>query len=69
MIKKFIKHHADGSLWAKGFMKDGKMHGAWTWFRKEGSKMRSGRFENGKQVGIWITYDKTGRVVRKTIMI
>ena len=62
---KIIKHthyHKDGTVWAKGGLLDGKMHGAWVWFRKDGSKMRSGYFDNGKQVGEWTTYDKKGRV-------
>ena len=66
--QKYTKHHNDGSLWAKGFTLDGKMEGAWTWFRKDGSKMRTGSFIANKQVGTWTTYDKTGRVVRVTHM-
>ncbi len=67
-MKKFIKNHNDGSLWAKGFMLDGKMHGNWMWFRKDGTKMRSGRFNKGKQIGKWITFDKKGGTVRTTQM-
>lgn len=63
---KYIHRHKDGSLWAKGTMLKGKMHGAWVWFRKDGSKMRSGKFDKGKQVGKWVTYDKKGKIYKVT---
>jgi len=64
--KAYTKRHGDGSVWAKGFVEDGKMVGFWKWFRKDGTLMRSGHFENGKQVDEWITYDKKGKIVKKT---
>ena len=67
LIKKYTLYHKDGSLWAKGSLKDGKMHGSWQWFRKDGSKMRSGHFEKGKQSGKWVTYDKKGREYKVTM--
>lgn len=60
------KRHADGSVWAKGFMSGGKMTGFWKWFRKDGTVMRTGHFEKGKQTGEWTTYDKKGRIVKVT---
>lgn len=66
--KPYVHRHADGSVWARGFLAGGKMVGFWKWFRKDGSVMRTGRFDKGKQVGEWITYDKKGRVVKKTIL-
>jgi antitoxin component YwqK of YwqJK toxin-antitoxin module len=65
---KQIHKHKDGSIWAKGSLLNGKMHGKWVWFRKGGTKMRTGTFTNGKQTGKWTTYDKTGRVVKVTLM-
>jgi antitoxin component YwqK of YwqJK toxin-antitoxin module len=62
----YTRRHADGSLWAKGFMQYGKMAGFWKWFRKDGTIMRSGTFLGGKQTGEWTTYDKKGRVVKVT---
>ena len=62
----YIHYHKDGSIWAKGRMRSGKMHGYWEWFRKDGTRMRSGHFENGKQIGEWITYDKKGKVYKVT---
>ncbi len=64
--KKYIKYHNDGSIWAKGFITNGKMEGSWTWFRKDGSKMRTGSFKSDKQTGKWTTYDKNGRTVKVT---
>ena len=66
--KKYVKNHADGTLWAKGYTKGGKMEGSWEWFRKDGTKMRTGNFKSGKQVGTWVTYDKSGKVVKVTQM-
>ncbi|HEX7905114.1 MAG TPA: hypothetical protein VF487_14680 [Chitinophagaceae bacterium] len=64
----FIKYHADGSIWAKGKMKEDQPDGYWEWFRKDGVIMRSGYFEKGKQVGEWTTYDKKGKVYKVTKM-
>jgi antitoxin component YwqK of YwqJK toxin-antitoxin module len=61
-----IAHYADGGLRYKGFQLDGQMHGAWEFFRKDGSVMRSGEFDRGKQVGVWQTYDRKGIVVKET---
>lgn len=67
-MKEVTHYHKDGSLWAKGAMLEGQMHGYWEWFRKDGTLMRSGYFELGKQVGEWTTYDKTGHVYKVTQM-
>jgi antitoxin component YwqK of YwqJK toxin-antitoxin module len=61
-----IRHHSDGSIWAKGHLKDNKEEGYWEYFRKDGTKMRSGHFKGGQPVGEWITYDTTGKVYKKT---
>ncbi len=63
-----IHTHRDGSIYAKGNIKNGIPNGHWEWFRKDGTIMRSGQFKQGKQVGEWITYDKTGKIVKKTTM-
>lgn len=67
-MKKYTHYHKDGTVWAKGQTKAGKMEGAWVWFRKDGSKMRSGHFKAGKQTGEWTTYDKKGKTVKVTKM-
>ena len=60
--------HKDGSLWARGVLKDGVMEGYWEWFRKDGSLMRTGSFKKGVQVGEWTTYAKNGSIVKVTMM-
>jgi antitoxin component YwqK of YwqJK toxin-antitoxin module len=65
-MKERIDRHKDGSIKAKGHMKDDELEGYWEWFRKDGSKMRSGYFENGEQTGEWTTYDAKGKVVKVT---
>lgn len=62
--KKFIKLHADGSIWAKGQTLNGVPTGYWEFFRKDGIRMGSGYFEDGKQAGKWTTYDKKGKVYK-----
>jgi rhodanese-related sulfurtransferase len=42
------------------------MHGAWGWYRTDGSLMRSGEFDRGKQVGVRRTFDRAGRLVKET---
>ena len=66
--KKYVNHHKDGTIRAKGSIIDGQPDGYFEWFRKDGSKMRSGYFRQGKQIGEWTTYDKNGRVVKVTQM-
>ncbi len=66
-MKKYIKYHADGSVWAKGDkMVNGVPEGYFEWFRKGGTLMRSGFFTKGKQTGKWTTFDKKGNVVKVT---
>jgi antitoxin component YwqK of YwqJK toxin-antitoxin module len=61
-----IAHYDDGGVRYRGFQLDGQMHGAWEFFRKDGSLMRSGEFDRGQQVGTWRTFDRAGRVVKET---
>jgi len=65
-LEKYKHYHKDGSLWAKGSLLNGKMHGHWVWFRKNGVKMRSGYFTNSKQTGKWTTYDQKGKAFKIT---
>ena len=58
--------YANGRLKYSGYLLDGEMHGAWEWFRTDGSLMRTGSFDRGKQVGVWRTYDRSGGVVKET---
>jgi uncharacterized protein YdhG (YjbR/CyaY superfamily) len=56
----------NGHLKHRGRMKDGRMHGAWEFFRRDGSPMRSGTFDRGEQVGLWTTFDRSGSAHRVT---
>ena len=61
-----VAHYDDGSVRYQGFQLEGQMHGAWQFFRKDGTLMRSGEFDRGQQVGIWQTFDRSGKVVKET---
>ena len=61
-----IDHYDNGKVRFQGFNLDGEMHGAWEFFRKDGSLLRSGEFERGRQIGVWRTFDRDGRVVKET---
>ncbi len=56
----------NGNIRFKGANLDGKMHGPWEFFRRDGSLMRKGAFDRGTQVGTWRTYDRTGNIVKET---
>jgi antitoxin component YwqK of YwqJK toxin-antitoxin module len=66
--QKYVKRHADGTVWAIGSMLNGEPDGYFEWFRKDGTKLRSGYFKNGKQTGEWITYDAKGKPFKTTHM-
>ncbi len=61
-----VERYANGNLKMTGFHLEGEMHGAWEFFRTDGTIMRSGAFDRGRQVGTWRTFDRTGRVVKET---
>ena len=56
----------DGGVKAKGRMKDGELHGAWQWWRRDGSLLRTGTFDRGRPVGEWTTYDSSSAPVKVT---
>jgi uncharacterized protein YdhG (YjbR/CyaY superfamily) len=58
--------YADGGLKAKGKVKDGEPHGAWSWWRRDGSLLRTGSFDRGRQVREWTTYDRDSHPVKVT---
>ena len=55
-----------GAIQSRGYTLGGELHGAWEFFRKDGSVMRTGEFDRGRQVGVWRTFDRTGRLVKET---
>jgi antitoxin component YwqK of YwqJK toxin-antitoxin module len=50
----------------KGEYQNGKMHGYWEFYRKDGSLMRSGTFDEDVQVGVWKTFARDGSLVKET---
>ncbi len=66
--QKYVKRHADGTIWATGTTVNGVLDGYFEWFRKDGTKLRSGYFRDGKQTGEWITYDSKGQPYKVTDM-
>jgi antitoxin component YwqK of YwqJK toxin-antitoxin module len=67
-LEPYEKFHKDGSLWARGHLLEGTMHGYWEFFRVDGTLMRSGSFNRDVQVGEWTTYDKSGAPYKVTQM-
>jgi antitoxin component YwqK of YwqJK toxin-antitoxin module len=61
-----IDQYENGQVRFRGSNLDGEMHGAWEFFRKDGSPMRAGAFDRGRQVGLWRTYDRSGAVLKET---
>ena len=45
---------------------NGKMHGYWEFYRKDGSLMRSGNFDEEQQIGVWKTFARDGSLVKET---
>ena len=43
-------YYADGRVKFTGAYLDGEMHGAWEWYRTDGTLMRSGSFDRGRQI-------------------
>jgi antitoxin component YwqK of YwqJK toxin-antitoxin module len=64
----FLELYGNGVPKARGKYKGDQMHGAWSFFRKDGTLMRSGSFREGKQTGEWITYDTSGSPYKTTRM-
>ena len=57
---------SNGRVKYSGFRLGGEMHGAWSWYRTDGSLMRTGEFDRGRQIGTWRTIDRAGAVVKET---
>jgi len=57
-----VDRFADGSVKARGPVRDGELEGYWGWFREDGTTLRSGHFARGEPTGEWTTRDSTGAV-------
>jgi len=64
-VREIIKYGV-GTVKARGQRLDGELHGAWKFFRLDGSLMRSGSFDRGRQVGVWSTFTRSGDLVKST---
>lgn len=53
---KRVEFFDDGRVKAEGSMKDGRLHGAWRWYRKDGTLLRTGSFRLGEKTGVWETH-------------
>jgi len=63
---KRVDYYDDGAVKASGSVKDGQLHGAWTWYRRDGSLMRAGRFNRGEPTGTWETWTADGALHKTT---
>jgi uncharacterized protein YdhG (YjbR/CyaY superfamily) len=63
---KVREFYDNGFLKLKGGVRDGQMHGAWSWYRRDGSLMRTGSFKRDARVGAWRTFDREGTLVKET---
>ena len=61
-----IVKYGDGTVKARGQRPGGELHGAWKFFRLDGSLMRSGSFDRGRQVGVWNTFTRDGDLAKST---
>jgi antitoxin component YwqK of YwqJK toxin-antitoxin module len=61
-----IDHYPNGNVRFTGSHLDGEMHGAWVFYRSDGTVMRFGSFDRGRQVGTWTTLARDGSVVKVT---
>ena len=62
----FLELYGNGRPKAQGKYKGDHMHGAWTFYRTDGTLMRSGSFRDGHQTGEWITYDRSDSPYKTT---
>jgi antitoxin component YwqK of YwqJK toxin-antitoxin module len=65
--KKVSERYDNGELMYTGQHKNGKMHGPWVFYRRDGSRMRTGSFDMGERAGVWRTYARDGRLVKETV--
>lgn len=61
-----VAHFPNGRVKFTGLRLRGEMHGAWRWYRTDGSVMRTGAFDSGRQIGPWRTFDRDGKLLKET---
>lgn len=62
----FLEFYSTGALKATGKYRGDQMHGAWSFYRKDGSLMRQGSFTHGAQTGEWTTFTADGSAHKTT---
>jgi antitoxin component YwqK of YwqJK toxin-antitoxin module len=62
-----VETYDNGNPKLRGWLLDGEMHGAWSFFRRDGSLMRTAPSSGAARVGAWRTYDREGVVVKETV--
>lgn len=51
-------YYEDGSISQEGTYKDGKLHGNWISFDKNGNKVAMANYENGEKTGKWFFWSE-----------
>jgi antitoxin component YwqK of YwqJK toxin-antitoxin module len=49
--------HENGQIAQTGFYLEGKLHGEWTMFCKEGNKLAMGTYQQGAKTGKWFFWE------------
>lgn len=52
-LVKATYYYDNGTIRQEGFYKDGKVHGEWISYTKDGKRLAQGQYELGKKVGTW----------------
>ena len=52
---------ADGDVSGEGRVKDGKRHGKWTWYHKNGGLKAVGKYAHGELDGYWEWWRESGK--------
>jgi len=63
---KEIHFFEDGTIQVEGTLKNGKRHGIWTFYHKNGKVWSKGEFNKGMSVGIFNIYDENGQIKVKS---
>lgn len=65
---KYIKgtyFHNNGVVAQTGLFLEGRLHGEWVMYNKEGTKIAMGRYEEGKKTGKWFFWQGEGKALRE----
>lgn len=54
---------ARGRLRSEGGYAGGQLHGRWTWWRTDGSKLQEGAFDHGDRTGLWRRWSAAGALL------